>query len=144
MNAASQNNVAPRRRRTKRLALRISYDADIDFLWALKFGETIDGQLADETDEPVDGFDVYRRGARGPVIGFGVENLSEFRATRAWKAGLLHRTLLFDVPTLGLRGAGAEEVVLAANSALGGRVHTDVVFFDMAVEAGDAGEPRGG
>ncbi len=31
--------------------LRISYDSDVDFLWALAPGEVIDGQMDDEIEE---------------------------------------------------------------------------------------------
>lgn len=113
--------------------MRISYDADLDFLWAVRFGEAIDGQLADETDESADGFFLYRRGARGPVIGFGVDDASEFELPDLDQP--LAPGLQFDAPTLGLRAASAEEVILAAGAMLDGESTPDVVFFDMAVEA---------
>jgi tetratricopeptide (TPR) repeat protein len=119
--------------------VRISYDADLDFLWALQFGDVIDGQLADETDEPVDGFFLYRRGPRGPVIGFGVEDLSEFEPPEPGTP-LVRGGRRFDAPVLGLSAATAEEVILAARSTLAGESTPDVAFFDMAVEAGDAGD----
>jgi hypothetical protein len=120
------------------LVVRISYDADLDFLWALKFGEAIDGQLPDETDEPTDGFFLYRRGRRGPVIGFGVEDLSEFELPEPDEP-LLRHGVRFDAPELGLFAALAEEVILAARSTLTEST-PDVVFFDMAVEADNAGQ----
>jgi tetratricopeptide (TPR) repeat protein len=134
----SQNHTARRGRRAKRLAVRISYDADLDFLWAVKFGHTIDGQLADETDEPREGFFVYRRGPRGAVIGFGVENLSEFELPDP-DHPLLREAPLFDAPTLGLVAATAEEVILAVRATIDDST-PDVVFFDMAVEAVSDGE----
>jgi len=67
----------------RRLGVRISYDSDLDFFWALRFGQAIDGQLADETDVPADGFYLYRRGRRGRVIGFGVEDMYEFEFAEA-------------------------------------------------------------
>jgi tetratricopeptide (TPR) repeat protein len=119
--------------------VRISYDADLDFLWALKFGEAIDCQLADETEETADGFILYRRGRRGPIIGFGVEDLSEFEVPEPGQP-LVRGGGGFDAPVLGLRDATAEEVILSARATLAGESTPDVVFFDMAVEAGDAGE----
>lgn len=113
--------------------MRISYDADLDFLWVLRFGDVIDGQLPDETDEPVEGFFLYRRGPRGRAIGFGVEDVSEFELPDPDEP--LADGLRFDVPTLGLRSASAEEVILAARAMLDEESTPDVVFFDMAVEA---------
>jgi tetratricopeptide (TPR) repeat protein len=134
----SQNHTAHRGRRARRLVLRLSYDADLDFLWALKFGEAIDGQLSDETDEPAEGFYLYRRGVRGPVIGFGVENLSEFELPDPDEP-LLGGGLRFDAPAVGLGAASAEEVILASRTMIDGST-PDVVFFDMAVQAAADGE----
>jgi tetratricopeptide (TPR) repeat protein len=118
--------------------LRISYDADSDFLWALRFGETVDGHLEDELDEPVAGFYVYRRGPRGPVIGFGVEDVSVLELPEP-DDPLVPDDLQFDVPTLGLRGARAEEIILAVLASIEEST-PDVAFFDMAVAAGEEGE----
>jgi tetratricopeptide (TPR) repeat protein len=134
----SQNHTAHRGRRARRLVLRLSYDADLDFLWALKFGEAIDGQLPDETDEPAEGFYLYRRGPRGPVIGFGVENLSEFQLPDPDEP-LLGGGLRFDAPAVGLGDASAEEVILASRTMIDDSTPY-VVFFDMAVQASGDGE----
>jgi tetratricopeptide (TPR) repeat protein len=117
--------------------LRISCDADLDFLWALKFGEAVDGQLEDEVDEPAEGFYVYRRGRRGPVIGFGVEDFYELELPEP-DDPLVPDDRRFDVPTLGLRSASAEEIILGARAEIEGST-PDVVYFDLAVAAGDAG-----
>jgi tetratricopeptide (TPR) repeat protein len=113
--------------------VRISYDADLDFLWVLKFGQAIDGQLPDETDQLAPGFDLYRRGPHGPVIGFGVDAAYEFELPDPDEP--LVAGLRFDAPTLGLRAASVEEVILAARAMLDGESTPDVVFFDMAIEA---------
>jgi tetratricopeptide (TPR) repeat protein len=118
--------------------VRISYDSDLDFMWALRFGQAIDGQLRDETDMPADDFYVYRRGRRGRVIGFGVDELYAFDLP-APEHPLLP-TLRFDAPTLGLEVATAEQVILAARPMLDGYSTPDVVFFDLAVAAGE-GDP---
>ena len=128
-----------RRSRTgRRLTVRISYDADLDFLWALRFGAAIDGQLPDETDMPAEDFYVYRRGRGGRVIGFGVDELYAFDLPEP------ERPLLpgfhFDAPTLGLGAATAEQMIAAARPMLDGYSTPDVVFFDLAVEAGE-GDP---
>jgi len=120
------------------LAVRISYDADLDFLWALRPGDAIDGQLEDETRMPVDGFYLYSRGRGGRVIGFGVEDLYSFELPPADQR--LVSWLRFDAPTLGLTAGSAEQVILAARAALGGSSTPDVVLFDMAVAAGDRGD----
>jgi len=130
---ARKSRSAPRRR-PRRLTLRISYDADFDFLWALKFGETVDGHLPDEIEEPADGFSAFWRGPNGPVIGFGVEDVHDFELPEPEHP--LMPGFRFDAPTLGIRDASAEEVVLVARSAHLGHSTPDVVFFDMAVESG--------
>ena len=122
-----------RRSRTTRprLAVRISYDADLDFLWALRFGAAIDGQLPDETDMPAEDFYLYRRGPGGRVIGFGVDELYEFGLPEPERP-LLPR-FRFDAPTLALEDATAEQLIAAARPMLDGYSTPDVVFFDLAV-----------
>ena len=127
-------------RRSRRLAVRISYDSDVDFLWALRFGEVIDGQLPDETDMPAEDFYLYRRGRRGRVIGFGVEDLYAFELPEPEHP--LVPSLRFDAPTLGLAGVSAEELIIAARSVLDGYSTPDVVFFDLAVAAGSGDDPE--
>jgi tetratricopeptide (TPR) repeat protein len=117
--------------------VRISHDAGLDYMAALKFGETIDGQLDDETEEPVEGVYVFRRGPAGPVIGFGVENVSEVELPP--DEPLLGRRYRFNAPSLGLRDASAEEVILATRAIFGGLSTPDVAFFDLAIDAGEEG-----
>ena len=131
--------------------LRISYDADADFLLALVPGETIDGHLQDETEVFAALVDaesgeveeigwLYTRGPDGPPIGFGIDGAF------AWD---LQPELTdddvpiwddprYDVPTLALRDATIGEILLAARATLSGST-PDVVFFDLAVEAGQGG-----
>jgi len=121
------------------LAVRISYDADIDFMSALGHGDAIDGQLEDETQMRAEGFYLYRRGRGGRLIGFGVEDLcSSFELPPADRP--LVSWLRIDAPSLGVSGGTAEEVILAARAALDGQSTPDVVLFDMAVAAGDRGD----
>jgi tetratricopeptide (TPR) repeat protein len=124
----------------RRLAVRITYDLDLDFLWALRFGEVIDGQLEDETDMPAEGFFLYRRGRRGRVIGFGLEDLYAFELPEPEHP--LVPWLRFDAPTLGVSGGSAEQVILAARPVLDGYSTPDVVFFDLAVAEGNDDEPE--
>lgn len=126
--------MARARRRNRRLPVRITYDVDVDFLMALRFGAAIDGQLPDEVEEPVEDFYVFRRGPRGPVIGFGVEGPYEFELPEVGRE--LMPRYRFDAPTLGVRNGTAEEVLLAACAVVDGRSTPDVVFFDLAVAAG--------
>ena len=131
------------------LSLRVSYDADLDFLWALVPGEVIDGHLPDETDvlaqsredehrEPEDAVVVYRRGLGGPVIGFGVADAF------AWDVDDDAFELLaeprFDAPTLALRHASIPEIVVAAQHSIRGST-PDVLWFDQAVAAGQSEDP---
>jgi tetratricopeptide (TPR) repeat protein len=122
---------------TRRIAVRISYDGDLDFLWVLRHGAVIDGQLPDETELPVDDFYLYRRGVGGRIVGFGVEDLEKFHVPDP--SHPLLRTVSFDAPTLGVSGGTAEEVILAARRILDGST-PDVVFFDIAVAASDEGD----
>lgn len=132
--------------------LRISYDADLDFLLALQPGHVVDGRLSDEVeafasmlDEETDELDeiawFYRRDADGPLIGFGVNGAfawdmeAELDAT---DVPVLWDDPRFDVPTLGLRSATVGEILLAARATI--RESTpDVVFFDLAVAAAEDG-----
>jgi tetratricopeptide (TPR) repeat protein len=126
------------RRGPRPIQLRISYDSDLDFLWALRPGEAVDGQLEDETTEVYPGVYVYRRGPEGPVKGFGIEGLYN----EDWVPEELAEVplLRFHAPTLGLRSAGLIEVTLAARAALKGASTPDVVFFDSAVAASQEGD----
>lgn len=126
-------------RELRRPTLRISYDADRDFLWALVPGAVVDGQGEDETEEVLDGLFVYRDGADGPLKGFGVGGAFAWEVIDnqedvVWGA----RGLCFDVPTLALRDATIGEIVLAAQRSLQGST-PDVLLFDLAVSAGTNG-----
>jgi tetratricopeptide (TPR) repeat protein len=125
-------------KRPRRLAVRISFDADLDFFWALKFGAAIDGQLEDETESPAEDFYVFRRGNEGPVIGFGVDEMHDFDLPDPDEP--LMPGYRFDAPTLALRNATAEAIVLAARTTLDGLSTPDVVFYDLAVEADSEGD----
>jgi tetratricopeptide (TPR) repeat protein len=132
-------DVRVRRKTTGRpLAVRISYDADLDFMWALRFGEVIDGQLTDETDMPAEDFYLYRRGRSGRVIGFGVEDMYDFNLPEPEQP--LLPALRFHAPTLGVFRGTAEQVILAARTVLDGESTPDVAYFDWAVDAGDQGD----
>lgn len=123
-------------RETVRPTVRISYDADHDFLFALQPGVVIDGHGDDETEQPLGGFFVFRRGPGGPVIGFAADEAFEWDVMSneddvVWN----DPELRFDVPTLGLRDASVGAIVLAAQGTITGST-PDVLFFDLAVCAG--------
>jgi len=118
---------------TERLTLRISIDADLDFLWAVVPGEVIDGHLEDETEEVADGAFLWTRGPGGPLIGFGVDDLSEFEPGD----DLWHEPR-FDVPTLGLENAPIAAIALRARATVDGST-PDVELFDYAVYVGNSG-----
>jgi len=120
--------------------LRISYDAERDFLWAIPHAAVVDGQTEDETHEPLEGLFFYRRGPDGAIFGFGVDEAF------AWEvlgnvddpSGLLWGDeLRFDVPTLALKRASVGEIVLAAQSTIIGGSTPDVVFFSQALQAAE-------
>jgi tetratricopeptide (TPR) repeat protein len=118
--------------------LVISYDAGRDFLWALFPGEVVDGHLPDETDEVGEGVYVYLRGPDGPVIGFGVEDLSEREPPLV--PDELTEDLRFDVPMLCLLNTGIDEIAMAARDFVGGISTPGIQFFHLAVEAGEKRE----
>lgn len=132
-------------RRVSRPTLRISYDADLDFLWALAPGEVVDGHLEDETEPFAADVDAatglledrawwYRRGPRGPLIGLGVAEAFKWDVASVEDDGVWDGPR-FDVPTLALRDASAGEVILAAQRMIDGST-PDVLYFDMAIVAG--------
>lgn len=130
------------RRRRALPTLRISYDADHDFMHALVPGAVVDGQADDETDELLEGLFVYRDGHAGRPKGFGVADAfawdvlaQEQGDGRVWGG----RGLRFDVPTLALTGASIGEITLAAQATIHGST-PDVVLFDHAVATSARGE----
>ncbi len=72
------------------------------------------------------------------MIGFGVDGLYDFELPEPERP--LAPELRFDAPTLALRNATAEHVILAARSTLAGLPTPDVVFFDLAVEEDTEGD----
>lgn len=124
--------------------LRISYDEDRDFLWAIPPDAVIDGQLDDEMDEPFEGLFLYRRGPDGPIFGFGVQDAFawDVMGNSQDPSGVIWGDdLRFDVPTLALEVASIGEIVLAAQATIRGST-PDVVFFDLAVQANEEEEPE--
>lgn len=120
-------------RDVRRQVVRVSYDEPFDFLTAAVPNVVIDGLLADEVDEPLDGLYVFHRGPDGPVVGFGVDDAFAWDVIGneedvVWNDAELR----FDVPTLGLRDASIGAIVLAAQGTIQGST-PDVEMFRAAV-----------
>jgi tetratricopeptide (TPR) repeat protein len=118
--------------RTRRLTTRISYDAETDFLTALTFGAAVELDLEQDAESPAEGFYVFRHAQSGPVIGFGVDGLSEFEPPG--QENQLMPGFRFHVPTLALRNATPETVMLAARTTLDGESTPDVDYYRLGVE----------
>jgi tetratricopeptide (TPR) repeat protein len=128
--------------RTAREILRISYDSDIDYLAALVPGAVVDGLQEDEVEEPLGGLYLFHRCPGGPLIGFGVEDLSEWDVlANDDEDALWSDELRFAVPTLGLAGATIGEIALAAQATIRNST-PDVLFYDLAVYAGETDGPE--
>jgi hypothetical protein len=127
-----------------RLILRLSYDADLDFLWALVPGEVVDGQLDDEITvmaerEDEDGDLVEfawwcHRGPGGPLVGFGIAGAFAWSLRDEPDDAPIWDQPRVDVPTLGLRDASVGEIVASAQRGIRGST-PDVLYFDAAVAA---------
>jgi tetratricopeptide (TPR) repeat protein len=120
--------------------LFLNHDADYDWLIALEFGVTDDGQTSENwrpVSEPL--AYLYDRPERGRCLGFVVKNWSGLDPHDPEVAAIWSGPR-FDVPVLGLRGATAGEVILAADWFVGGHSTVNRYFFDLAVET--ARKPR--
>ena len=115
--------------------LFISRDADYDWLIALEFGVTDDGQ-PEELWRPVsEGLRyLYDAPEGGRCLGFVVQHFSEFDP-QADEVDEIWRGPRFDVPTLGLTSASAGEIVVATEAFLGEQSTVNRYFFDQAVAA---------
>ena len=135
----------------ERPALRISYDARLDFLTALVPGAAVDQpfdeQLMtalawredDESDEVHERAWFFHHHPAGPLIGFGVGGAFAWDLAGEALDAPVWATPRFDVPSLALRNATVGEIVLAAQRMLTGPT-PDSIEFDLAVEAGMSGD----
>lgn len=107
--------------------LYLSHMADIDRLDAVEYGRLADGQPdgswrpVSDPDDPGDEGPVLgylHDGALGPAIGFSVFRVSVYDVDRPGVAEIWGPPY-FDVPQLGLDGASAGEILLAARADFG-------------------------
>jgi tetratricopeptide (TPR) repeat protein len=124
----------------KRARLYLSHDSDYDWLIALEYGETDDGQ-PDEHWAFVDEDFAYllERPIDGRCLGFRVNNFSALdpEDEDLW---VIWEGPRFDVPQLGLWEASAGEVVVAAREFFGAGSSLNRYYFDQAV--GSTDEPE--
>ena len=120
--------------------LFVSHDPDLDVLSAVEFGRVDDGQPSERWEQIADDFAYLHLGPadRSPAIGFRVIRFSDFDAEhpaleRIWDEPL------FDAPQLGLLGATAGGVVLAARGLYGEAPSINRAFFNDA--CGRSGQP---
>ena len=114
--------------------LYMSYDEPLDWLVLVEFGRVENAQPLDHWRGVNDSFGYALRHPAGPEVGFKVLDFSEFDSedpgvSEIWEGAV------FDVPTLGLRGSTAGEIVLAARPFLGGRSTINRVYFNLAMAA---------
>ncbi len=120
--------------------LYLSRDVEFDYLSAIEFGSVADGQPDDAwrvVGEQV-GFLFEEPDER--CTGFQVNDFSTFDPEAEGFEALWSDTPRFDVPQLGLRGASAGEICLAARAFLGDEPTLNKCYFDQAVAAGGAGD----
>jgi tetratricopeptide (TPR) repeat protein len=120
--------------------LYLNHDADYDWLIALEFGLTDDGQPAGNWRPLAESFAyLASEPAGGRLLGFVVRNFSEFDPEDD-EVSSIWADPRFDVPVLGLSGASAGEIVVAARPFLAGASTVNRHFFHDAVAASD--EPK--
>src|SRR5438309_216531 len=88
--------------------LFLNHDAEYDWLIALEYGVTDDGQDPENYRPISDDIAYLVDGERS--VGFIVKNYRDFDAHDP-DVGAIWEEPLFDVPLLGLRGASAGEVI---------------------------------
>lgn len=117
--------------------LYLSVDPGLDSLSALEFGRVDDGQPPDRWGAVGPSFAYLHLGdfARSPAVGFKVREYSRFdpeadEHARIWDEPLFH------VPQLGLPGASAGEIILAARGLYGFGPSLNRFLFNQAAERG--------
>lgn len=117
--------------------LFLNHDADYDWLIALEYGTTDDGQPEENWHVLTENFAyLSTRPAEGHCLGFAVQNFNEFDPD-AEDARAIWRGPRFDVPVLGLTDATAGEIIVASRLFLDGESTINRHFFDQAVAASD-------
>jgi tetratricopeptide (TPR) repeat protein len=111
----------------------ISHDPGLDWLEALPFGSTTDGQPPERWDGLSRRFGFYLDLETGVTLGFSVTGLSEFDVDDD-----AHEPIWtgprFTAPQLGLDAASAGEIILAARKYFGSLPSINRFWFNSAVE----------
>lgn len=117
--------------------LYLNHDADYDWLIALEFGESDDGQPAEHWAVISEDF-AYLLDApiTGRCLGFRVNDLADFDPDDC-DVRVIWNGPRFDVPQLGLRNASAGEIVVAADEFFADGSSINRLYFDQAVAASD-------
>ena len=116
------------------MPLYISHDADLDWLIALEFGRVFDGQPDDHRRKLSEQFTWILDGPDGDVLGFVVDDFSEFDAD-APEHEAIWSGQTFEAPTLGLTDSCSGEILVAARATLGGQSSINRMYFDDAVRS---------
>lgn len=120
-----------------RTRLYLNHDADYDWLIALEYGETDDGQPLDNWSVVSDNL-AYLLDApiTGRCLGFRVNGFSKFDPENP-DLSVIWEGPRFDSPQLGLRDASAGEVAVAARGFFVDGSSINRVFFDEAVASSE-------
>jgi tetratricopeptide (TPR) repeat protein len=114
--------------------LQVSFDQDYDFLNAVEFGIVVDGVHPDRWRPLSERFAYLARDVDDDVeVGFQVKDFSTIDPERDVPA--IFEGPRFDVPVLGLAGATAGEILLAAATFLEGESTVNRLLFDSATAA---------
>lgn len=114
--------------------LYLNFIADFDWLIALEFGRVDDGQPSENWRGISESFGFLHDEPSGPEVGFKIVDFWEFDAEDSAVSEIWERPT-FDVPVLGLRGATAGEIVLAARALFGEHSSVNRQFFSAAINA---------
>jgi tetratricopeptide (TPR) repeat protein len=122
-----------------RRRLYISHAPELDKLIALEFGRVGDGTPPRSWRGIGERFAFLHDGRApdGPIVGFGIEELSSFDPESPENAPIWQPPR-FDAPQLGLTAATAGEIVVATHSLYGQEPSLNRIYFNLA--AGESGE----
>ncbi len=118
-----------------RRPLYLSRDVHYDYLTALEAGRVDDGQAPDQWREVGESFHFLLDRPGGRVVGFRIEDFSEWLPTDEEERAILEAGR-FEAPLLVLRGAGALRIAREAAKFFDGENSINRDFFDRATECG--------
>ncbi len=120
--------------RAARPRLYLNHDADYDWLTVLEFGEIDDGHPQERWRPLSDAFAYFLDASGEEEKGFEIRGFSAFDPEGS-EVGEIWSGPRFDVPVLGLEGATAGEIVVAAILFLEGRSTINRHYFGLATRA---------